>query len=677
MITIQSLPIEVLVLVFVLLDSIEAIGNCRLVCKYWNEPAAIAMFQRPLHLCFHDKTKAKKLIQKLTKYQTKGQHTRYLNLCHYDNIILEAILPLLFTTNMRELDGDGSDRLYKLITGIAHTSTAKFDKLKVIPSTLYFSEHYSSALWTFRNSLTTIDITLDEIPKSTTHLINQLSEFKCLTTLTLKAPFENIAELDRIIGGCLQLLKLQINTEAYVQYVDVPKDITALPTWPIDANNIHQVSSLKALDITSAGFPHFIQYLLFKYPNVQNIALDIRETGAYITKSTEQLIACLKKVPNYALTYRIAVGEDAITAIFHAARSEVNVVKVGYHHVLGGALTVVMAIEGREAQESNQHETTFSVYIPPNANTRTHAWYLSQIHMPMDSLEIDLLNYRDFNVDDTNDLYRKIAVKDETVVFFETLFDYPDIENVKLIARGISDCSDFYFSQQRTRLKSLEICGAQLGPATSLALTDMCRELSVLKLVNCPILRKDGIARINMEHNTFQQFTYQLMPYNDFIRNMDDSSNKSAVDYAEKTLLQALQLWYSRETYLWLRVKKTNRAMFLKIMPDDSYRYLTTRKLFYLRPPKARAIQISCYSVKHLMLEDLDAIHLHIDEEYIEHALATPLSSDYNSDEDSDMRAQTLTLCQQTAISDSQTTFASVTAQANLDENPFFSQLIT
>ncbi|GAN07191.1 hypothetical protein MAM1_0152c06684 [Mucor ambiguus] len=632
MTTIQSLPKEVLVFVFVCLDSVEAIGECRLVCKYWNESAAIAMLEIPLHLCFHNKMKAKKLMQYLMASQNKHQHVKYLSLCHYDNEILETVLPLVFSPNIRELDGYGSDMLYRLITKIAKESKAKFDKLKCIPSTYYFTDNYSKALSTFKDSLTALDITLVEIPESPSHLVNQLSEFKCLATLDLKAPFDNIAELDRIIGGCLQLQQLQLSTEAYVQYDDAPMDRASLSTWPMDNDSIHQINSLKSLDIVSNGFPHFVQYLMFKYPDMHSISLTIHKTDAYITKNTVQLIGSLEKVPNYCLTYRVTVGDD-ITTMFHAAKSGINVVKVGYHHILRGVWTLVMSVEGRK-KESN-HQTTFSMHIPPNANTKSHAWYLSQAQIPIDSLEIDLLNYRDFDVDDINDLYRRIAVKDETVVFFDILFDYPNIESVRFIARDISNCSDFYFSHQHTRLKSLEICGAQLGPATSLALTDMCRELSVLKLVNCSILRKDGIVCVNMEHNTFQEFTYRLMPCNYYTRNMGDLKNKTAVEYAERTLL-ALELYYSRETYLWLRIKKANQAIFLKVMPNDRYRYLITKKQFYLRPPKARAIQISCFSVKHLLL-DLDSVHLQIDEEYIEYALASPLSSDYDSAEDSDM----------------------------------------
>ncbi|KAK4511979.1 uncharacterized protein ATC70_003978 [Mucor velutinosus] len=633
MANIQSLPIEVLIAVFIFLGSAESIGECRLVCKYWNDPAAKAMFEKPLHLCLYNEVKRKKLMEYLTKDQTKGQHVKYLSLCHYDNNILEAILPFLFTSNIRELGGDDTDMLYRLITKIAQESITKFDKLSVIPSTYYFTDSYSKALSTFKNSLTTVDITLDEIPDSPTHLMNQLNKFKCLTTLTVKAPFGNIAELEQIIGRCLQLQQLQLSTEAYVQYDGTPMDVATLSTWPVNNANFYQVTSLKNLSIVSAGFPHFVQYLMFKYPNMQSITLNIHETDAYITTNTEQLIEPLKNVANYTLTYRITVG-DAITTIFNTAKSDINIVKIGYHHVLGGTLTIVMTIEGKESQELN-HETTFSVHIPPNANTKTHAWYLSQVHMPADHLEIDLLNYRDFDVDDRNDFYRKIAVKDENVVFFNILFDYPDAENIRFIARDISDCTDFYFSNHYTRLKSLEICGAQLSPATSLALTDMCRELSVLNLVNCPILRQNGIVRINMEHNAFQQFTYRLMPCNYFTRDMDDSDNEAAVEYAERTLL-ALELYYSRETYLWLRIRKTNRAMYLKIMPNDSYRYLITKKQFYLRSPKARAIQFSCFSVRHLLL-DLDSIRLQIDEEYLDYALTSPLSSEYNSAEDSDM----------------------------------------
>lgn len=632
MTTIQSLPKEVLITAFSFLDSIEYIGECRLVCKHWSDIAAVAMFEKPLHLCFYGKVKAKKLVQYLTRNQSKGQHVKHLSICHYDSNIVQTVLPLLFTPNIRELGGDDRDMLYECIARIAQESTVKFEKLKVIPSTDDFTDSYSQALWIFRNSLTNVYLTLEEIPKAPTHLINQLYRFQKLTKLTLKAPFDNVAELERIIGGCLQLQQLQLSTVAYVQYGDVPMDTATLSAWQVDNDNIHQVDSLKTLDIASAGFPHFVQYLMFKYPNMQSISLNIQETDAYITRSIEQLIDLLKMMQNYSLTYRITVGDD-ITTVFNAAKGNVNVVKIGYHHVLGGILTIVMTIEGREAQEST-HETNFSMHIPPNVNTRTHVWYLSQIHVPINSLEIDLLNYRDFNVDHQNDLYRRISVKDETVVFFDILFDYPNIEHTRFIARDISNCVDFYFSQQCTWLKSLEICGAQLGPATSLALTDICRKLSVLKLINCPILRENYMARINMGHNTFEILTYQLMPCHYFTRNMDDSKNNAAVEYAEKTL-SALELYYSRETYLWLRIKKTDQAIYLRIMPNDRYRYLITKKQFYLRPAKARAIQISCYTIKHLLL-DLDSIYLQIDEEFIAYARTCPLASDCDSAEESD-----------------------------------------
>ena len=138
-----------------------------------------------------------------------------------------------------------------------------------------------------------------------------------------------------------------------------------------------------------------------------------------------------------------------------------------------------------------------------------------------------------------------------------------------------------------------------------------------------------------MGNNAFERLEYRLMPFDHFTRNMDDSRNNAAVEYAERTL-SALELYYSRETYLWLRIKKTDQAIYLKIMPNDRYRYLITKKQFYLRPAKARAIQISCYTIKHLLL-DLDSIHLQIDQEFIDFARTCPLASDCDSAEESDI----------------------------------------
>ncbi|KAL0135115.1 hypothetical protein V8B55DRAFT_1601469 [Mucor lusitanicus] len=615
--TIQSLSKEVLILIFTSLDSVESIGECRLVCKRWNNPAAIAMFQRPLHLCFYDRIKAEKLIQYLKANQTIGQHVRYLSLCDYNNSILEAVLPLLFTPNIRELGGDGiKDVLYQLIAKIAKESTAKFEKLNVIPSSYHFTDSYAAALWTFRKSLTDVNITLQEVPDSPLHLANRLHTFKRLTMLTLNAPF----------GDHLKKI-------AY----DTPMDDTATASslaCQFDDSSVQRVKSLNTLNIFSAGYPHFVSYLMFKYPNMQRISIHIYEADADITERIQDLIQSLKKLTHYYVKYKIAAKDAVTTPIFDAAQNDINIVSIGYHYDSSDASTIDMMIEGRQIQGLN-HQTFFSMHIPPNASTITHAWHLSQIRIPINSLEVDIFNCRDCDMNDTRaDLRRRIPVDDEVVVFFDVLLDNPNIENIRFIARDISDCTKSHFFQHHTWLKSLEICCAQLSADTFVALSDVCRGLCALRLVNCPILPKGGIVRINMKHNAFQQLTYQLTLCNFFTCDMDASDNNAAIDYAEK-VLRALELHYTQDTYLWLRTRKMKRSMFLKLRPGDTYRYLINKKQFSSRPPEARAIQISCFSIEHLLL-DLDAIQLQIDKDYIEFALTSRLSSGYHCFEKSD-----------------------------------------
>lgn len=104
MVIYKLLPKEILVMVFQHFRFAKEIGECRLVCKAWNDPTETAMFSKPL-VVYHE-AKEEKVIRHLESNPAKGRCITSLTVTDYDNQhVMKRLLQLAFTPSIKRMRG--------------------------------------------------------------------------------------------------------------------------------------------------------------------------------------------------------------------------------------------------------------------------------------------------------------------------------------------------------------------------------------------------------------------------------------------------------------------------------------------------------------------------------------------------------------------------------------------
>jgi hypothetical protein len=275
------------------LNSASDVAKCRLVCKGWNRIAEPVMLGKEviirseegalsLYAHLYSKPAFGKLIKQLTFEED------YLPVA-----LLKGLLHFAFTPNMEYMTGSVStDQLYILINTIADKSPAKFLKLKTIPHPDSFSNVYNNSLITFKDTLQDLVFHVEDVEEDDIwDMANQLETFKCLTKLTLSGPLLTVFNLEDILNGCSHLEELTVNIKLQINILGKIE----VDAW--SATNVKILDSVKKIFIRRECRCDLLEYLLFKYPKIETIEIDVLLTPLVTARNNlQRILNVIKKI---------------------------------------------------------------------------------------------------------------------------------------------------------------------------------------------------------------------------------------------------------------------------------------------------------------------------------------------------------------------------------------------
>ncbi|KAL9544430.1 hypothetical protein MBANPS3_007635, partial [Mucor bainieri] len=625
MITYKSLPSEILVLIFQHLPSVADIAECRLVCKAWNDPAETAMFSKPLIL-YHE-AKAEKVIRHLERHPAKGRCITDLTVTDYDDQrVMKRLLQLAFTPSIERLAGKVLDifssairlsAIYTSIIEIAENSPIPFDRLKTIPDTFVLNDLYGRTLLTFKDTLETVQLRLFN-HDDTQDVLHRFHEFKQLKTLRLEeAEFNNIKELDAVLKGCHHLKELYLNVEILDQTTRAEESDLSNTSgsnavlW--QRMQVEKVPSLEKLEFVSPGYPLVVEYLLYKYPNVQDFRLDpmaMVEPSMdrnLTSQHFESILSSLKPLKKYSARFCMPPG-DSLHNKCTAAKGDINSLTIQYPTKFIEDDTMNLHLDVTSLDEKTR-QVHFTLEIPSIVADFSPLDLVREAGiLPLERLELDFVNCA--AVDGDRLFEEQISQSQETMVFLDILYSCPHIKQIKLTAHHVDDVSDMLLRayESKVELRSLEICGAEVTQEALRCISYQCPQLKELILTTCylaPNKHQNNTFYIRMDRTSFDHFIYTDKSLKGILRDKED---QDAAVYFGSVDRQMLVTWALSDIYLCLCIKETGKKIYFWIRAhhtaDDGEPFAVCQEIFDLRPVKrAPLIHMTCNSIKSLTIQ--------------------------------------------------------------------------
>ncbi|KAL9543312.1 hypothetical protein MBANPS3_008166 [Mucor bainieri] len=272
MATISSLPEEVLRQLFSYIDSNLQLAQCRLVCSKWNDPANTAMFSNTI--VFTTKEKAMTLYVQLFNRPSRGKLIQYIYFKKgFDTFwIVKAIFDAAPLPNLIQIGEESllATELYTTLLDIIKNSPKAFSKLKALPPCEdTVTQDYCDVLRACRKTLSAIEIKNASVYLNDTMkaLALELDTFDRLKSLTYWGRFQQIPDIELLLNGCIHLTKLALGL---IMDGDVMEK-QQLEVWM--TTEVKKVKSLTQLIIYGQCRCDVLEYLLYKYPNIQTIKI--------------------------------------------------------------------------------------------------------------------------------------------------------------------------------------------------------------------------------------------------------------------------------------------------------------------------------------------------------------------------------------------------------------------
>ncbi|CAO3621381.1 unnamed protein product [Mucor fragilis] len=277
MANISSLPEELLRRVFGYINSSIQLAQCRLVCKKWNPHADTSMFSNTIVLRCREK--ALLLHALLFAVPAKGKLIRNIYFDEkFDTLwVIKAIFNAISIPNLESLMGTAlTPEFCDLLLEITARSPGTFKKLKSLPKYQQdVDQKYLDVLLAFKETLEEIDIDNESkhLNDALMKLVPHPNSFSNLNSLKFAAKFHQLSDVESILNGCMNLKTLELGN----LWEGRPMDKTALDAWMVQ--NVTQVESLEQLVIKHQCRCDVIEYLVYKYPNIQSLNISLNHPG--------------------------------------------------------------------------------------------------------------------------------------------------------------------------------------------------------------------------------------------------------------------------------------------------------------------------------------------------------------------------------------------------------------
>lgn len=325
MTTIMLLPHDILVHIFDQIDSVAQLAICRSVCQKWNSPVEVAMFGKKISIKTEDHVI--QLYGHLCKDPSKGKLIKHLDFQIEDYhlpLIYKHLLRLAFTTNIEYLTGTvRAPSFYTTLTEVAGNTCSQFTRIKMLPSGI--SSHSFHIVDDFLAKFNSTRMCL--VTKSP---LQDLYYDSLDNSIVERAYALRYVLFDNCFTGGWQELELslkycpKLKALACVHFTQERRRMTRVEvhSWIITAN-VSKVLSLETIWLKTVELcPELLEYLMFKYPNVQVIRLRSMSSSAQWNVLCRVLNA-IKDVKQKDLTFWLPanVAVDNMKQ-FAASRSE-------------------------------------------------------------------------------------------------------------------------------------------------------------------------------------------------------------------------------------------------------------------------------------------------------------------------------------------------------------------
>lgn len=530
-----------------------------------------------------------------------------------DQHVMEKLLQLAFTPSIERLGGKALDifssairlnAIYTTIIKIAESSPIKFDRLKIIPDTFILNELYGKTLLAFKETLETVQLRLFN-HDDTEDVLHRFDEFKQLKALRMEeAEFNSIEELNAVLKGCHNLKELFLNVEILDQMGETPTLATSSDVlW--QRMQVEKVPSLEKLSVISPGYPLLVEYLVYKYPNVQDFRLDPMAMvepsmdNNLTSINFERILKSLKPLKKYSIDLTMPPG-DSLNRKCTAGKGDIN------------SLTIQYPMQYIDDDEMYLHldvttlekicKANFILEVPTIAASYHPIHLAQEAGIPLERLELDFVNCAAVEGDDL--FSQQIDRGEEAAVFFDMLYAFPQIKEMKLTAHYLSEASDMFSAHDTIELRSLEIRGAEVTQDALQCISYECPQLKELKLLNCYLAPDDrqNTFHVRMGRTSFDHFIYTHAPVLDIVRDKED---QDAIDHFSMIGSEMETSWIQSDIYLWLGIKEAGKKIYFQIcVGSDESPDAVCQEIFDLRPVEnAPLIRFTCFNIKSLTIQ--------------------------------------------------------------------------
>ncbi|KAL9553130.1 hypothetical protein MBANPS3_003438 [Mucor bainieri] len=271
----KSLPNEVLLKIFIQVNSEVQLAQCRLVCRSWGSLVEKAMYKV---INLSSTNQLARLSEHVIVRPTLGSLIQKLCVQSYFNMEPTIYDLLELTPNLKILEGHWDRQILLGLASRPEGSSLKLEQLPCIEgrndelnlkTLFHFKEALRSAAFTFN---------CNSHRRDRIRLGDSLDQFKKLQKLTITDDFcfSNVRDLDHLLRNCNQLQELKFVVLQDEDYIHAER--AQLKQWL--AGDVERVETIKSLKIDFEDDsledeerqpyeygPDWMEYLAYKYPN--------------------------------------------------------------------------------------------------------------------------------------------------------------------------------------------------------------------------------------------------------------------------------------------------------------------------------------------------------------------------------------------------------------------------
>lgn len=482
-------------------DSIIQLGKCRLVCSTWDKMAEAVMFSKDIQIT--EEGNVIKLRDHLAKNFSRAHLIRSLEIYVplQERPHVYSLLKVAFTPTMQHLTilaGSAmDDAFFGALLGMVKDSKEGQYNLKTMPLTLDSTcDNYANAALAFKHTLRYLQTSYSCSALNTK--FDKLSEFKTLETLELEAdPFQNIFKLDAILKNCPKLKTLELfhrNGDDRTEHT-----ATSVANWT--RRNVEKVNSLTQLRISYA-YPDLVQYLTFKYPNIESLACTMPDN--YQDESFQFVMDAVKSLLEFQIQFVFDNQEDMGTVVATMCQKTQGasfIIDIKYRELLQEELQTELQFNLSNHLPKRAYLT---VYIAENVSHRLHHIIMTDLRNNIGSnnihhLSIDLLQFR---------IWPPRNHPEESKIFYDIIDRLPRLERLCLTTDRVKYQPSAASSLVERRLESVIIAYAVIDTSVFPQISKLHPTLRSLRLESCTTIdeqQRDNIINIDMPYSNLYQ----------------------------------------------------------------------------------------------------------------------------------------------------------------------------